>query len=444
MPTRRAGLGALLVLVACGPGEPDAEPLEVSAVEATVSAEMATVVTVRWRTNVAVVGAVEFGEDDTYGRSTVEEASATRDHSVQLVGLAPDTEIHFRVLSDGESDAVSHTVQTGLLTGAPTLVADGDGQDLFLAMPVVTDDTTQVSVIDPQGRVVWWHEDTRQTSVFRARIARDGRGVVYAATVFRGEPHQGSAIVRVPWDGSAADVIDVPYLAHDFVELDDGTIVSLAYEYREDVQGNKLVQIDPDGTVTDLWSAWDCFDPEIHISSDPDHGWIHANALDYDESTDSFLVGMRNLSSIARVDRATGECVWVLGRGAGDVDQSGGTFIHQHQFGWFGDRFMVFVNDGAPGLESRVLEYVFDEASGTADVVRTIVGDPPIFSLILGDVHRFDDGDTLVVWSAAAYAERIGGDDSRSWTLSGPEGSVFGFAEPWYDPGRPDLGPFFP
>jgi len=45
------------------------------------------------------------------------------------------------------------------------------------------------------------------------------------------------------------------------------------------------------------------------------------------------------------------------------------------------------------------------------------------------------------VWSAAAYAERIGGDDSRSWTLSGPEGSVFGFAEPWYDPGRPDLGP---
>jgi len=432
----------LLLLVACGSGEP--EPLVVKAVEAVVAENMGTVVTVSWRTSAPTLGAVEFGEDDGFGRITADEATASKDHSVTLVGLAPETEIHFRVLSDGEADTRDYTVTTGALVGAPSLMVEGDGQDLFLAMPIVTDETTLVSVIDPQGRVVWLHKDTRQASVFRARVARDRSGIVYSATVVRGEPHQGSAIVRVPWDGSNAEVIEVPWLAHDFVELDDGTLVSLAYEYRDEVQGNKLIQVDPEGTVTDLWSAWDCFDPDTHISSDPDHGWIHANALDYDASTDSFLVGMRNLSSIVRVDRASGACVWTLGRGAGDVDQSGGLFVHQHQFGWFGDRFMVFDNDGAPGLESRVLEYAFDEVAGTAEVVRTIVGDPPIFSLILGDVHRLDDGDTVVVWSAAAYAERVASDDSRSWTLSGPDGSIFGFAEPWYDPGRPDLGPFFP
>jgi hypothetical protein len=434
-------LAPLLGLAACGSDATEA-PV-VSDVAAQISAEMGTVVEVTWRTDIPTQGAIEFGEDDRYGRITSRETAPTKNHSALLVGCPQDVDIQFRVLSDGAPDDQTHTVSTGTLDGAPELDVEGE-QDLFLTLPIVTDDLTQITVVDPKGRVVWLHEDTRQTSVFRARVARDGSGIVYAATVYRGEPHQGSAIVRVPWDGSAATVIDIPWLAHDFVELDDGTLVSLSYEYRDDIQGNKLIQIDPDGTVTDLWSAWDCFDPETHISSDPDHGWIHANALDYDASTDSFLVGMRNLSSIVRVDRGTGECVWTLGRGAGDVEQSGGTFVHQHQFGWFGDRFLVFDNDGAPGLESRVLEYDFDEATGTAQVARTIVGETPIFSLILGDVHRLDDGDTVVVWSAAALAERVAEDDSRSWSISGPDGSIFGFTEPWTDPGRPDLGPHFP
>ena len=434
------GLLALALVVSCkGDGT---EEVEVTGVSSEVAAKMGTVVTVTWKTNVATVGSVEFGEDTGYGRLTASEGEATRNHRVTLVGLAPETDIHFRVLNDGEVDATDHSVTTGTLDNVPELTFEG-ASDLFLALPIVTDDTTWVTLVDPQGRVVWRHIDNRDTSVYRARVAADGTGMVYTATVWRGEPHEGSALVRVDWDGTERH-LNVPYLAHDFVELPDGTVVSLAYEYRDDLQGNKLIQIDTDGTITDLWSAWDCFDPDTHISSDPAHGWIHANALDYDASTDSFLVGMRNLSTVVRVDRTTGECVWALGRGAGDIDTSGGVFVHQHQFHWSGNRFLVFDNMGASGLESRVVEYNFNEAAGTANVEREIFSDEDggIFSLILGDAHRLENGDTLVVWSASSYAEQVGADDSRAWRLTGPDGT-FGFTEPWYDPGDPSLGPVF-
>ena len=421
-------------------GEPEPE-LEITGVEAAVADGMGTVVTVTWSTNVETTGSVEFGEDTTYGRVTAESSSGT-EHSVTLAGLAPDTEIHFRVMADGQADTDDHSITTGSLENLPALTMEGTG-DLYLALPVVTPELTWITLIDPQGRITWSWEDDRETEVYRARVSRDGTGMVYTATVFRGEPHEGSALVRVDWDGTERH-LNVPYLAHDFIEMDDGTVVSLAYEYRDDVQGNKLVQIDTDGTITDLWSAWDCFDPETHISSDPDHGWIHANALDYDESTDSFLVGMRNLSTIVRVDRATGECVWSIGRGAGDVDTSGGVFLHQHQFHWTDGGFLVFDNMGAGGLDSRVLEYSFDEAAGTAKVVREIFGDPPAFSLILGDVHRMDNADTVIVWSSIARAERVKTDDSRTWTITGPDEATFGFVEPWHEPTDVGAGPHFP
>ena len=202
---------------------------------------------------------------------------------------------------------------------------------------------------------------------------------------------------------------------------------------------SELVEISPDGTVRDIWSAWDCYDPVTNPSIDIDHGWTHANAMDYDAAADAFQISLRNLTTIVQVDRATGACDWGVGGSAGTVTIDGPTFFHQHQFQRHPGRLLVFDNDGAPGFTSRVLEYDFD--GETATHVRTIEADPPLYSFILGDVHRFDDGDTMVVWSVPSTIDRIDADDERNWRLQAEgDGVILGFSQALLDPGRPDLG----
>ena len=149
---------------------------------------------------------------------------------------------------------------------------------------------------------------------------------------------------------------------------------------------------------------------------------------------------MRNLTTIASVDIDADTCVWGFGGSGGTVEiTSSESFLYQHQFEYLGDRMLVFDNNGAGGFESRVLEYRFDPDAGTAELVRVI--QRGLFSFILGDVHRLDDGDTLITWSVPDTVERITEDDNVVWSLTADDDDlIFGFTEVALDPARPDLG----
>jgi len=409
----------------------------VSDVAVAIAPQMGTVATVSWSQDIDSEGYVEFGDGGELTRTTRVLPSSGGQAAAQLVALPPDTEISYRVVVDGVAQP-TETFTTGSLPGAPTMTVEGE-QDRYFALPLI-EETSTATVIDPQGRVVWMHEDTRDLSIFRVHVLKDGSGIVYTATLKAGKPNPDSVIVKVPWDGSGEEVVEVPNLAHDFVELDDGTLVSLAYEWRDDIEGNKLVSVDPDGTATDLWSAWDCYDPKVNESIDLDHGWIHANALDYDADEDAFLVGMRNLTTIAQVEW-DGTCSWGFGGSGGTVDISGATFYHQHQFTRIDGGLVVFDNDGASGLESRVIEYSFDEVAQTASVERIIRADPAQYSFILGDAHRLDDGDTVITWSVPSTIDRVAADDEVTFHMVADQESLtFGFTEILVDPGRPEAG----
>lgn len=425
------------VLVACSgdkPTEttpPDTTPLDV---EAIVSPTMPTVVTVRWRTADPAVGHVTFGEG-ALDRRTLQTPEGT-DHEVQLVALAPQADISYQVIS-GDEVSDEAVVTTGdLPVAAPEINVSGDGQDHFTVLALL-DDFAHPVVIDPQGRIVWMYDDTRPGQVFRAKLALDGSGLIYSSTLESGLPSPNSVLVRVSWEGEETEVINVPELSHDFVELADGTLVTLASDWRDEVEGNKLVAVAPDGTTSDLWSAFDCLDPQANPSRDPTRpDWTHTNALDYLPDEDAFIVGMRNLNTLLHVDRATGACRWGFGGSGGDVDVSGATFIHQHQFHRFDDRLLVFDNDGAVGSVSRVLEFSFDEAAGTASLLNEFRADPPLYSFILGDAQRLPGGDTQIVWAVPGIIDRLRPDGTQRWRAELP-GFVLGFSETHLDPGRP-------
>lgn len=422
----------ILLLLACHGG------VAVSGLTATPSTAMSTVFEVSWETDAPALTHLAYGVDGDLSLSTPTEHDPGTTHAATLWGVPFDATVEIQVVSDDpdlELTVDPLSVETGLLPQALAgIESTATGPGTFMALPVIGT-ATLATVMDPQGRYVWAHAEESGLDTYRVRLSRDGRHILYNAASVSGDPADDSSIVRVSLDGGTVEQLPVPLLAHDFVELPDGTIGSIAVEFREvdgeQIRGDKLVEIDPvSGDSEVVWSAWDCFDPAVDVGTDSEAGWTFANALDYDEEEDAWLLGIRNFSSIVQIDRASGACDWVFGDVAATFSPATGSasFLHQHQF----ERtptgsLLVFDNDGAAGTVSRILEYDFDPTAGTATEIWSHTASPTIYGFVLGDVHRFDDGDTLVTWSVAGQVDRVSPDGTVTGSTSTGIGDAFGF-----------------
>ena len=441
---------ALLVVLAACAGQ--SNPKRPSQVVAEVSAEIATVVKVRWTTAESTVGYVEYGPTPDLGLRTPTETVPTQEHARALLGMTADTPCYYRAVTvDGSATVASDVgnVHTGNLpVGMPPITQTGTGQQGFIVAPVIGTKTSVV-VLNPSGQVVWYHTDDRQLDFYRARLSVDGKSLLYNAARISGTPAQDSELVRVALDGSGSTAIPIPYLAHDFVEHPDGTLAAIAFEDRDvggtTVRGNKIVEVAPDGTQRTMWSTWDCFDPAVLKSDDMEQGWTFANALDYDAAADVYYLGMRNASSIAKINRATGACEWVLGGSASTFAfaQGSARFLHEHQFQVRGDHILIMDNDGAGSHQSRVTEYQLDLQNKVATQVWAYMSNPSVYTFVLGEPQRFDDGSSFINWGAAGQLERLDSSGASIWKLNTGAGYVFGFhtlADSLYSAGAPPAG----
>ncbi len=437
-PVVKGLVGLSLLASAVGCGDSGNDPNRPSDVSAEVSEGMATVVRVSWRTHVPTRGYVEYGPDEELGSTTPLETDPTREHSALLLGLRDSTEYSYRVVTwDGANAGASEirSVRTeSLPSGLPNIDVEGDGNDRYIVVPILGQKPA-VAILDPEGQLVWYRPDDSGLDVFRARLSVDGKCILYSASSVAGDPEDDTHITRVSLDGTETSRIDVPLLAHDFVEHEDGTLGAIVVEYRDvdgnQVRGDKIVEIDPDGDETTVWTSWDCFDPADAPGEDPEADWTFGNALDYDAKDDAYYLGMRSFSSIVKISRETGECEWVLGSTAPTLEFAEGSkrFLHEHQFEVNGNHILVMDNDGSTGVErqSRVIEYELDFEEETATEVWSYVADPPVHTYVLGEPNRLSDGSTFINWSAAGQMERVDEDGDVTWKLTSDLGTAFGF-----------------
>jgi hypothetical protein len=385
------------------------------------------------------VGYVEYGPTQALGSKTPLEEEATLDHELPLLGLTADTQYYYRVVIwDGDEAGRSplRNIRTGdLPVGLPALDRTGTGHDQFTLVPILGRSTgvTAVTILNPEGDIVWYQTDDRDLDFYRARLSRDGKSVLYNAASISGNPAENSELVRVALDGSSQSSTPIPLLAHDFVELPDGTLAAMVVEYRDfegrPLRGDQIVEVSPSGEVTPVWNSWDCFDPAVNQGDDAEQGWTFGNALDYDPTEDVYYLGMRNFSSIAKIPRGSRGCEWVFGLVASTFEFAPGAsrFLHQHQFQLRGNHLLVMDNDGSPGNESRVLEFELDFERKLATQVWSYVANPSVYTFVLGEPTRFDNGDTFINWSAAGQMERVTAAGEVSWQLNAGIGFVFGF-----------------
>lgn len=411
-------------------------------IDAIVSDVIPTVVTVEWSAGGEAIddAYLEFGPDDSYGWVAPADLAGDAPFETVLLGSKPTSDVHFRVVvvADGETTASEDmSVTTGSVpTALPDMSAEtlGDVDDGFIITSVFAGSPAAV-IVDRDGDYVWWYEAPSDNfNVSRASLTADRQHVVFWSVNLSRSPGEGDQadqeLIRVSLDGTQVDRRPEEDGHHDFVVMPDGGITMIEYDVRDGEEGDRLVEISPDGEETVLWSVWDDF------TSGGGSGGIgttfsHFNAIDYYEDEDVYYVSSLGFEGLFKVDRGSGELQWTMGGDESDFELPGGDtdlFDKNHQFHRLDDSMLVFVNSDEDTACSEAREYAYEGDGGEVELVWSYVPDPCVYTFSLGDASRLDSGNTLITFSNQGQIDEVDEAGDVVWQLYASLGGALGYS----------------
>jgi hypothetical protein len=164
------------------------------------------------------------------------------------------------------------------------------------------------------------------------------------------------------------------------------------------------------------------------------HDWTHANALFYDEVTNTYLISFRNVSQVLEFDRATGQITRAFGGPLADypVDPPEATFTYQHGAHWTDEGTLLLTSSGraASGefddLETWASEFEVDPESRVLNEVWTYGRGEGLHAHALGEAHRLPNGNTLVNWGSEGLLREITPGGGVVWEMRAAGDAFFG------------------
>jgi hypothetical protein len=348
--------------------------------------------------------------------------------TLPLLGLYPDTDYRFRTVVAGASgEEVAGEwlpFRTGTLPASiAPLEISGSGptpSGLTLLAPIRSSGTPHpVVLIDGTGRVVWYREVPG--SVGDLQLQPNGH---LTAAVGVNAIYPYTAGVYREWDALGNDVRTWTAVGYDPTDIHElrlqdggGDAVLFGFEARTvdltsvglfagaTVIGDVLQRVSRDGTVLFSWDLLDHFsvgdaDALAWQTWGPGgYDFSHANAIDLLAGGD-YLISIRHLSVVTRVDGASGAVKWRMGKGRANqfrfVNDPKGGFWNQHAVRRLpnGNITLVDNGNGFTPPSSRAVEYAIDEQAKTATLVWSF--EPGVASCCMGYAQRLANGNTLV------------------------------------------------
>lgn len=364
-------------------------------------------------------------------------ASDGGEHTATLWGLASLAEITYSFTVDGETCTDTFTA-AGVPSGLPTFTVtsyDEDAADGWRYLAgVAMGDTGTLLIVDRDGR--WrWHE-VHDEAINVSAVALAGDTLLYNSfdqdrTNDIGQVHArpllGEGTVDTRTEGGH----------HTFAYLPDGTIAFPSIDVRTwldpddneevSVVGDRILEVAPDGTVTELWSIWDHEEPVKHGEWDSGFygsvgkDWTHANALNYNAERDTYLLSLGHLDTIYEIDRSTGE---VLLRLTPDSVADGSTVYNfQHDPNWSDDGTLMLLSypEGQP---ATAIEYSVS-SDGTMEEVWSYQRDKSGTTL-LGQARRLPNGNTFINFGGIGEIREVTPAGEVVWQMNASLGSWFG------------------
>lgn len=398
--------------------------------------EIASVVRVTFETDEPAFGAVAFGDAELDHSVTATASEDGLSFTADIIGLPAGTTWHVRPQAESTDGATwfGETIEVTVPEPPETLsfvsveVEAPAPRWLLQGSPV--GDPPGIVVTNEAGQGVWWWET--DAPIMDAQLLADGSGIVSVTS----EPDSVFRIHNL--DGTLRTEVQIVGAHHSMVELPDGHFALIVGETREvdgeDVAGDTLVDVAPDGTVGEtIWSAWDNFTPDPDkidfITMTGALDWTHMNTVTYDEATDTFWVGLRGLRTVVEIDHASGATRWILGGEQNEFDFGDDEpFLVLHWPRRTDRGILLFDNgDSEERPWSRAVEFELDLEAHTATRVWSVDADEERFTGICGSVERLADGNTQITWGEEGVVEEVDADGEVVWQLQGPEGHTLGF-----------------
>lgn len=325
-------------------------------------------------------------------------------HDVLVAGLVPGTTARFTVSATGPGGT---TEAPPIEVEVPPLADDDPVPEVLVApddrsaggwtvLDVNRNGTgsLQALLVDEAGHVVWQYDPRRGEDVGAVDVqVTDTDRILVAGSVPEGErPVELALDGAVTWEGPVQPAFDDDGFMHHHTDpTGRAGHVFLEKDVRAGIRGDRVVVRDAAGDVTWSWSTWDHWEvPPGELE------WTHLNWVDLRD--DVFYLSDQHSSRIWKIDRRTGEPVWVLGADGDFTLRSGSWFSGQHAPEWGPDGRLWVYDNGRGGGRSRVVAYTLDEAGRTADQVFAWDGGAEWawYTGYWGDVDILPNGNLLV------------------------------------------------
>ncbi len=451
---RRAAF-AVLVLAGCGREDPletaahpeDTAPADFFQDIAWEQTAVPTVLSLRWSTAEPASSRALFTSPEAAVEGSASSDSTGTEHQVLLLGLPQATSLSVQL--EATTATASHqstaiAAQTGSFPFAipePEL-SRRDVASQGSSFTVITALTPQGSfpgILDAAGRWVWaWPAPSK---VARTLISRDRRSILFLG--------EDETLVRVALDGSWAESQQIPRAHLDFLELPDGTLAMLgrelrSYSYKDfelRYRAETIVELAPDGAQRTVWSAFDAQEPTVNTGTVTGNSaagsgsidFTHGNGLAYDSELDVYYVSLQLWESIARVGRSDGATHWLLGGKHSDfaVSDEAPVVGMPHSIDHIAeDRLLIFNRSLDTGGCSQATEVQLDLDRMSAEPSWAGTTESCLQVSFLGDAHRLENGNTLVVWSSAGQLDELTSELESVLRINLPLGYQLGFAQP--------------
>lgn len=137
---------------------------------------------------------------------------------------------------------------------------------------------------------------------------------------------------------------------------------------------------------------------------------FHLNAV-FEDTDGNFLMSIRHSSMIIKVNRKTGEVMWILGGKLnqftflGENEQNAPTyFSYQHDIRRLPNGNITLFDNGTQRKPqySRGVEYKIDEAAKTCQLVWEYRHTPDIYASLQGAMQTLPDGHRVIAWGSGA------------------------------------------